>query len=188
MSEQRSPDTCELRQTREPTATEQRDLLDLWGKAVWPKGAGTWFATSYYLYYAFGAFFALSVWMSVSQLAPLAPERAGQLSIAAIGFAGSLALFHWISARLQRKLYWRRRSDGDRYVVETKGFRRIGDSSDLFILWRGVDGVICTDRYVAVLCGGAALLLAKAAFAGQDVDGFCGELQRRWNGSRAQTT
>jgi hypothetical protein len=176
----------ELHLTRDFTAAEQRDLLNLWRRLLWPDGAGRWFASAWYLCYGFAGFLVLSLWMSVDQLASVAPRLAVQLTIAAIGFAMTFALLQWISVRLHRNTYWQAMSVGDRFVIELGGIRGIGQHSDGLCRWSSIEHLVCTDRYIAFNCKGRGLLLAKAAFADQDVEGFCAELQRRWNAAREQ--
>lgn len=174
----------ELRQTREFTATEQRELMALWRELLWPQGAGAWYNTSYYLFYGFAGFLVLSIWMSVDRLAHFTPKLAGQLAIAAVGFAAALAALQWVSIRLQQRLYWQHLSPDDQYLIAERGVRRITAESDSIRRWQGIERLVCTERYVALICGGSPLLLAKAAFADQDIEGFCAELQRRWTESR----
>lgn len=177
-----------VRQTRDFTRAEQRDLLQLWQNALWPDGAGTWHNASYYLFYGFAAFLALSAWMAISRLWSTEPELAAQLAIAAVGFALGFALLQWVSNRLRRNLYWQSQAPDDSYQITADGLRRITARSDGLLRWRGIDRLIVTERYVAAMSGGSAVLLAKAALSGEDIEGFCTELKRRWSAARTQGT
>ena len=176
----------ELRQSRDFTRAEQRDLLRLWGNALWPDGAGFLYNAPHYLFYGFAAFLALSAWMVIARLWPTEPQLAAQLAIAAIGFALGFVLLQWVSNRAWRNLYWQNQAPDDRYQITADGLRRVSARSDGLLRWRGIDRLIVMEHYVVVISGGSAVLLAKAALAGKDVEGFCAEIERRWHAARAQ--
>lgn len=177
----------ELHQTRAFNRTERNDLMQIWRKTMWPNGGGTLYNMSYYLWYGFGSFLVVSIWMAVDRLLPFEPELSLQLAIAAIGFALAVALSRWISTRMQHDVYWDGMTVDDRYVIDQSGVRRVGGSGETAYGWRGIQRLVNVDPYVVLLCGGQEMLLAKAAFADQDVDGFCRELERRWHEARAQS-
>jgi hypothetical protein len=176
----------ELHQTRDFTKTERHDLIELWRKLLWEDRVGTGYNVLGYAWYGFGGFLALSAWMSISRLWSLAPMLAAQLAFALVGFAISVALVQWMYRRFERDGYWRHPSVGDRFVIAADGFRQIRPNAAFAYDWRGIERLICNDRYVACICSDRAVLFAKAAFADQDVDGFCAELERRWHEGRRQ--
>lgn len=177
----------ELRQTRDFTRNERHDLIELWRELLWDDRVGNGYKVLGWAWYGFGGFLALSLWMSVDRLWPIAPTLAAQLAFAAIDFAISVALLQWMYRRFERDGYWPQPSVGDRFVIATEGFRQIRPNAAFSYDWRGIERLVCNDRYVACACGGRAVLFAKAAFAEQDVDGFCAELVRRWNATHGGT-
>lgn len=176
----------ELRQTREFSASEQRDLLDLWRKLEWPDGGGRWFNTIWYSHYTFAGFLAISIVQIVYELSWMGSSLSLQLALAAIGFAVTFVLLQWVTARVWQKMYWRAASSQTRFVIEADGLRGIGANGDALLRWHGIGQPVHTDRFIAVGGKGRWVLLAKAAFTGQDVDGFCAELARRWHAAKAQ--
>ncbi len=178
--------TLELRQTREFATHERGDLIELWRELLWAGKASSWYRVVGAGWYGFAAFLALSVWMSIRRLWPDAPALSGQLAVAAIGFALSVALFQWMYKRFERAGYWRQPTTGDRYLITVDGFRQTRMGATLTFDWRSIEKLTCTDRYVGIICGDRSILFAKAAFADQDVEAFCSELQRRWHAARGR--
>jgi hypothetical protein len=177
----------ELRQTREFTALEKRDLTRLWGKVVWREGegAGALYTTVAYLWYGFGAFLALSVVMAVRELAGIAPDLSIQLALAGGGFAIATVTAQWNDRRLQHSKLWTEPRTGDRYALTADGLRANTVRGALACGWTNIETIINDrDRVVALLPGHGGLFMVKAAFDGQDVEGFGAQLVHRWQENR----
>jgi hypothetical protein len=186
MTEPLQPSSFELRQTRELCAREQRDVTYLYRKVIWRNGAGSLYTTLIYLSYGFGAFLALSILMTAKRLAATAPILAGQLVVAALGYAVFMIAERWWTNRLYRARYWTERRTGDLYAVMADGIRATSRRGTFSCGWDSIETVIDNDRHVlALLPGIRSLFIVKAAFEGQDVDGFGAELVRRWQENRA---
>jgi len=176
----------ELRQTRELSAREQWDVTHLYRKVIWRNGAGPLYTTLIYLSYGFGAFLALSILMAAKRLDATAPTLAGQLVVGALGYAVFMVAERWWTTRLYRAKYWTERRTGDLYAVTADGIRTTSRRGTFACGWDSIETVINNDRHLlAVLPGARGSFIVKAAFEGQDVDGFGTELVRRWQEHRA---
>jgi hypothetical protein len=177
----------ELRQTRELTAREQWEVTHLHRRVVWRKGAGWLYGTLTYLWYGFGAFLALSILMAAKRLAATAPILAGQLAVAAVGYAVFMVAERWWTKRLYRAKYWTERQTGDLYAVTADGIRATSRCGTFSCSWDSIEAVINNDRHVlAMLPRIRSLFIVKAAFESQDVESFGTELVRRWQGRRVE--
>lgn len=183
------PSVLELRQTRELTAHEKRDLSILWMKLVWRSGMGALYSLCYCLWFGFGAFLALSIFMAARKLWPTEPTLAGQLAISALGFAVCMFATRWLNERLYHSKRWTERRSGDHYVLSTDGVRASTARGELSCDWSHIETIINNDRQlIAVLHGYVGLFVVKAAFEGQDADRFGTELVRRWQEHRAKSS
>ncbi len=186
--ESRASGAVEIVQTREFTAREKRDLTRLWGKIVWRKGAGTLYTIAAYLWYGVGAFLAISVLMAVKELAGIAPDLSAQLALAGTGFAIVIVLAHWTDSRLQHSKLWTEPRIGDRYAVTADSLRAQTVRGTLSCGWNNIETVINDqDRVVVLLPGYGGIFMVKAAFDGQDVEGFGAHLTRLWQEHRKES-
>ncbi|HEV8392390.1 MAG TPA: hypothetical protein VGQ35_21225 [Dongiaceae bacterium] len=175
----------ELRQTREFTQREKRDLTRLWGKLAWRKGAGRLYDFTVCMWYGFAAFLALTILMAVKKLAIDEPDLSAQLAFAAIGFAVFLFGTDWLSRRLHRSMFWVERRTGDRYVMAADGLHSNTFRGTFSCGWNRVEAVHNDERHlIALLPGSSGLFLVKAAFESQDIESFGAELVRRWQAHR----
>lgn len=186
MTEPLQLSSFELRQSRELSAREQWDVTHLYRKVIWRNGAGSLYTTLIYLSYGFGAFLALSILMTAKRLAATAPVLAGQLVVAALGYAVFMVAERWWTTRLYRAKYWTERRTGDLYAITADGIRTTSRRGTFSCGWDSIEAAINNDRHVlAMLPGIRGLFVVKAAFKGQDVDGFGTELVRLWQDHRA---
>ena len=175
----------ELLQTREFTAGEKGDLTRLWEKLLWRDGVGQLYTVLVYLWYGFAIFLGISVLMAVKPLAIVAPDRSAQLALAAIGFAAFFASAQWLGNRLSRSKFWTELRAGDRYAIVTDGVRADTHRGALSCGWNHIQGILNDGHHlIALLPGNSGLFIVKAAFDGQDVEGFCAELECRWQQNR----
>jgi len=187
-SEPRASGAIEIVQAREFTAREKRDLTRLWGKIVWRQEASTLYTIASYLWYGFGAFLALSVLMAARKLAGIEPDLSAQLILAAIGFAIASALSQWVFVRLQHSRFWTELRTGDRYTVTADALSARTARGVFSCGWHNIETVINDqDRMAVLLPGYSGLFLVKAAFDGQDVEGFGAQLTRLWNEHRKES-
>jgi hypothetical protein len=185
-SGERQGPALEIVQTRDISVADRRDLTHLWEKLASRRGAARLYTVVSCLWYAFGAFLAVSILMAVGKLDEVAPDLSLQLTVASIGFALCLVGTQWIGQRLAWDRYFTWLKAGDRYALDEDGLR-----------WRtargahscGLDQIetIINDHrcLVALLPYGGGLFVVKAAFEGQDVEAFGAELVRRWQAQRA---
>lgn len=175
----------ELRQTRELSPRELRDVTHLSRKVMWRDGAGWLFGTLTYLWYGFGGFLALSVVMAAKRLAATSPTLVGQLVVGAAGFAIFLAAERWLGNRLYLAKYWTGRRTGDLYAVTADGIRATSWRGTFSCNWSSIETVVNNDDHLlAMLPGARGVFIVKAAFEAQDADGFGTELVRRWQDHR----
>lgn len=186
MTEPLQPSSFELRQTRELSAREQWDVTHLYRKVIWRNGAGSLYTTLIYLSYGFGTFLALLILMTANRMAATAPILAGQLVVAALGYAVFMVAERWWTHRLYRAKYWTERRTGDLYAVTADGIRTTSPRGTFSRSWDSIEAVIDNDRHLlAMLPGARGLFIVKAAFENQGVEAFGAELVRRWQDHRA---
>jgi hypothetical protein len=182
---QRPAGALDIVQTRELTARDRRDLGHLWQKLAWRDGGGFLYTASFYLWYGFAAFLAVSILMAVRELNEFAPDLALQLVLAAAGFALFLTATHWLGDRLGWEKYWSGLAAGDQYSLAADGIRATTQRGQYWCGWNNVETVVNDDRrLVAVLSGNGGLFLVKSAFENQDIECFSAELVRRWREAR----
>jgi hypothetical protein len=184
-SGERQGPALEIIQTRDIGAADRRDLSYLWEKLVSRKSAGRLYTVFTCLWYAFGAFLAVSILMAAGPLWDTAPDRAVQLIVAALGFA----IFHfgaqWIGKRLAWDRYFIWLKAGDRYALDGDGLRWNTARGVHSCRLDKVETIINDQRcLVALLPHNGGLFVVKAAFEGQDVEAFGAELVRRWQAQR----
>ena len=182
------PSVLELRQTREFTAREKDGITHLWDRIIWPRKMGPLYTVVSYLWYGFGGFLAISVPMAVSRLSEVDPNLSIQLALAAIGFAVAVALAQWVHSRQHHARLWAEPRTGDRYAVTADGLRINSARSILSCGWSNIETIINDqDRVVALLPGYGGIFIVKAAFDGQDADGFGAQLVRLWQEHREKS-
>lgn len=176
----------ELRQTRAFTARECRVLLSLWRKLRWPQGAGFAYSAAMYLCYGFAGFLALSIPLAANRLAESWPNIAAQLMVGALGLLASYAFLYRRQAKFTKAFYFERYRAGNQVRLAADGLRLDTGLSSVRHGWPAITVIHSTKSWLVVLmANNSALLLAKDAFVGQDVEGFSAELERRWRDGRA---
>lgn len=178
----------ELRQTRAFTARECRLLYSLWRRLRWPQGVSRAYTAAVYALYGFTGFLVFAILRAASRLAESWPNFAGRLIVAALGFFACYALVSWLSAKLARDIYFERYRAGTRIRLDADGLHFGGDLPTVRYLWPAITAIHNTKSWLVVLmANNGALLLAKEAFDGQDVEAFCAELTHRWHAGCAAT-
>jgi hypothetical protein len=89
---------------------------------------------------------------------------------------------HYCKQRLRRPTF----AAGDGYRLDEARLHHVRPGISFTCPLLGVKKMVNDERYItALLADDYGLLLAKAAFADQDVEGFCAELERRWKAACA---
>jgi hypothetical protein len=102
--------------------------------------------------------------------------------VGGLSFLVSLIMAERLTAEVCRQRF----RSGTRYTIRSDGLVVTINDIRTFYPWHGLQRFYPGGRYfLAYLSGLDALILAKAAFEHQDIDGFCAELQRRWQDHRA---
>lgn len=179
------PETPELRQVRDLTQAECGAALYHWNFLLRTKvGADKLYGMAVTALYGFLAFLLIALYSAVNALEAVNADLALQLSAAAIGCAICVALVQWRSRKAQAKYLDQFRA-GDRYRMNADGLLREVSGGFGQIGWRNIAGIILDRQQLTILTHRAgAIILTKAAFGGQDVEGFATELHRRWTAAR----
>jgi hypothetical protein len=186
-SGERQGPALEIVQKRDITAVDRRDLSRLWEKLAGRKGSGRLYAAAFYLWSAFAAFLAVSIFMAVRTLNTVAPNLAWQLAVAALGFAIFLAATYWLGKREVWSRYWTLLQAGDRYALVADSLHWSSAHGLFSCRLEKLETIINDEqRLVALLPHDRGLFVVKSAFD-QDVDSFAAELIRRWQALRALT-
>ena len=184
-SGERQGPALEIVQARDISATDRRDLTDLWEKLASRRGGARLYTIFFTLWYAFAAFLTVTILMTVSVLKDVAPDLSLQLVVAALGFAVFLIGTQWIGKRLAWDRYFTWLQAGDRYALVTDSLH-----------WSTARGVhscrldqmetVINDgrRLVALLPHGGGMFVVKSAFESRDVESFSAEFVRRWQAQR----
>lgn len=171
----------ELRQTRELTEAERTAMCRIWRGLVMPK-ADCWFCDN--LRYAFecGLWLLVIVTMgAIDRLRAIDPALAILFAVTGFGLPLLVLAGRWRNKRLARQWQARDIGMGDRYTIEADGLRRRHGGLTMFCPWPVIEAMTQdADHLVAHIAPVYSLQLAKDAFAGQDVAGFCAQLERRW--------
>lgn len=171
-----------LRQTRAFTARECRVLYSLWRRLRWPQGAGFAYTAATYLFYGFAGFLAFSILLAASRLADSWPSLAARLIVAALGFIACYVVVAWRQSRFSREYYFQSYKPGNPIRLDADGLHLGGDLWSVRFLWPAITAIHSTKSWLVVLMAtNSAVLLAKDAFADQDVEAFCAELTHRWH-------
>ena len=175
----------ELRQVRDLTQAECGAALYHWNFLLRTKvGADKLYGMAVTALYGFLAFLLIALYSAVNALEAVNADLALQLSAAAIGCAICVALVQWRSRKAQAKYLDQFRA-GDRYRMNADGLLREVSGGFGQIGWRNIAGIILDRQQLTILTDRAgAIILTKAAFGGQDVEGFATELHRRWTAAR----
>jgi hypothetical protein len=179
----------ELYQTRNLVSAELKAVERDWSSMLQTSLSGDgWYRALGYLVYGFIGFLILSIAMAVPALDSEHSHLPIQLAIA---LAGTIAC--WIAAdfrarNIQRRLYWDRYREGDRYLLDERGVQITSPMARHAIFWDGITNMADNGQRLVILIGkSGALFLVHAAFTGQDAKGFCAELMRRWQAHRASS-
>jgi len=171
-----------LRQTRAFTTRECRMLLSLWRRLRWPQGAGFAYSAARYLFYGFAGFLAFSILLAASRLADSWPSLTARLIFAALGFLACYVFAAWQQSRHAGNYYFESYKPGNLIRLDAYGLHESGDPPSVRYLWPAITTIHSTKSWLVVLmANNGALLLAKEAFDGQDVEAFCAELTHRWH-------
>jgi hypothetical protein len=176
----------ELRQTRSLTAAELQSIERDWSLLLRNSMDGDgWYRVLGYLTYAFFGFLILSIAMAVFAIDQQHGYLPAQLAVALVG-----TTICWIAAdrrsrRLQRRIYADRHQEGNRYLLGDRGIEIVSPTSRVELFWGSITDMANNDQRLVLLIGKSSVLsLVNASFAGQDVQGFCTELLRRWQQTR----
>ena len=177
--------TLELRQSRDLTEAECGGAAWQWGALLREKaGKDRLYGVAVTALYGCLAFLLMSLVAAVNVLDTIQPRLALQLSLAAIGSAGCVLMVQWRTRRAQARYLDQFRA-GDRYFMTGDGLQREVPGGFGLIGWSSIAGILSSQERLTILTDrGGALILTKAAFAGQDVETFGAELRRRWSAAR----
>lgn len=174
----------EVVQTRELTRAEARKI-----------DSAAWRVSSPYRYYASeAAFWVSSAGILLTVVAfILFLNRAAPLGVSyplwgvlgfvvgGLSFLLSLIIAEPLTADVRRQRF----RSGTRYTIRSNGLVVIVNDIRTFYPWRSLQRLCLVGPYfLAYLSGLDAIILVRAAFEHQDIDGFCAELQRRWQDHR----
>ncbi|HEY3145611.1 MAG TPA: hypothetical protein VGJ75_04635 [Dongiaceae bacterium] len=175
----------ELHQTRNLTPAELSAVSRDWSLLLHRRmGRSIYYTVMGYLTWTFIGFLAISIAMAAFALDD--PELKLQLIVAFVGMLASWITVDRITRRLQQRIYWDRYRTSDRYALDDRGIRTTTPDGEHLLLWQGIAEVADGERRCVILTNSSgAAFVVKAAFDGQDADGFCAELQRRWKNARA---
>lgn len=175
----------ELRQLRDLTIAECGGAAWQWGALLRDKaGKDRLYGIAVAALYGSLAILLMALVAAVNALELARPQLAVQLALAAIAAAGSVVLVQWRTRRAQARYLDQFRA-GDRYFMTPGGLRREVPGGFGLIGWPGIAGILDSRERLTILTDrGGALILTKAAFAGQDVEAFGAELRRRWAAAR----
>lgn len=184
-SGERQGPALEIVQKRDIKVADRRDLSRLWEKLAGRKGSGRPYVAAFYLWSAFAAFLAVSIFMAARVLNAVAPNLALQLAVAALGFAIFLAATYWLGKREVWRGYWTLLQAGDRYALVADSLHWSSAQGLFSCRLEKLQTIINDERLlVALLPHDRGLFVVKSAFD-QDVDSFAAELIRRWQSHRA---
>jgi hypothetical protein len=179
----------ELHQTRNLVPAELKAVERDWSSMLRTNLDGDgWYRALGYMVYGFIGFLILSIAMAVPALDSEQSHLPIQLAVALVGTVAC-----WIAAdirarNIQRRLYWDRYRQGDRFLLDERGVQITSSMARHEIFWDGITDMANNGQRLVILIGrSGALFLVHAAFAGQDAEGFCAELMRRWHAHRAPT-
>jgi hypothetical protein len=186
VSDHPNDQTLELHQSRDLTAAECGGAAWQWGSLLREKaGKDRLYGLALAALYGSLAFLLISLFRSVKALDAIQPQLSLQLTLAAVAAAGCVVLVQWRTRRAQARYLDQFRA-GDRYFMTADGLRREVPGGFGLIGWPDIAGILSNAERLTILTDrGGALILTKAAFAGQDVDAFGAELRRRWSEARA---
>lgn len=178
-----------IRQTRELTEAERSAMCQAWRRLALPQ-ADCRFCDN--LRYAFECglwLLAIVTLGAIDRLRATDPALAVIFALVGFGLPLLVVAGRWRSKRLTRHWQARDIGIGDTYALEADGLLRRHGGISLFCPWSSIEAIAQNgDHFVAHVAPVYSLQLAKHAFAGQDVTGFCAELERRWQeqtGSRS---
>jgi hypothetical protein len=177
--------TLELRQSRDLTEAECGGAAWQWGALLREKaGKDRLYGPAVTALYGCLAFLLMSLVAAVNVLDTIQPRLALQLSLAAIASAACVLMVQWRTRRAQARYLDQFRA-GDRYCMTGEGLQREVPGGFGLIGWSSIAGILSSQERLTILTDrGGALILTKAAFAGQDVETFGAELRRRWSATR----
>ena len=175
-----------LQQSRDLTLAECGSAAAQWGALLREKaGKDRLYGIAVTALYGTLAFLLIALFGAVKVLETAHPQLALQLTLAAIAAAGCVLLVQW-RTRVAQARYLDQFRAGDRYFMTAEGLRRDVPGGFGLIGWPGIAGILMNPERLTILTDrGGALILTKAAFAGQDVEAFGAELRRRWSAARA---
>jgi hypothetical protein len=184
MRESHRPTSFELRQTRNLTSSELSAVSRDWSLLLHRRMVRSiYYRVMGYLTWIFIAFLAISIAMAAFALDD--SQLKLQLIVAFVGMLASWITVDRITRRLQQRIYWDRYRMGDRYALDDRGIRTTTPDGEHLLLWQGIAQVANGEHRCVILTkSSGAAFVVKAAFERQDADGFCAELQRRWQHAR----
>ncbi len=178
----------ELHQTRDFTREEQAALNKRFEALMWPAAVRWRFRVLRYVYVGLLWIFAAACAIAIKRIDEVAPYAALTMFWSGLGAMTCVVLRRQM-ARHHRQQYPARPdfAAGDRHRLDETGLHHVRPGISFFCPLPGIKQMVDDGPYlVALLADNYGLLLAKAAFADQDVEGFCVELKRRWQAALGQ--
>lgn len=174
-----------LRPTRAISNSERKTMHERWMELAFSE-AHCQFCANVSRFFDYGLWLLLMVTLgAIDRLRASDPALAALLALA--GFGLPLLVFggRWRGRQLQRQLEARNAAAGDSYTLGTGGLQRQHGGVTFGFSWTAIEAMAQdADYLVAHVAPNYSLQLAKDAFAGQDVAGFCATLERRWKEAR----
>ena len=175
----------ELRQTRDYLPEEEAALNARLQALMWPAPVRRRFKLMLYLNHILIWTFALAFGLSVRPIGVAVPHAAVVMVWAGLGAVTCFVIRRQMSRRFRKEHCVPSFTAGDLYRLEESGLHHHRAELSFACPLQGIRHVANERDYlVALLPYNHSLLLAKAAFADQDADVFCAELERRWHAAR----
>lgn len=171
-----------LRQTRAVSAAEGQAMQDRWRELAFSK-AHCRFCAHINRVFEYGLWLLLIVTLgTIDRLRGSDPVFAALFALAGLGLPLLVFAGRWRGRQLQRQFEARDAAAGDSYTLDAAGLQRQHGNVTFRFPWAAIEAMAQdADYLVAHVAPNYSLQLAKAAFAGQDVDAFCAELMHRWH-------
>jgi len=182
-------EALEIYQTREFTPAETDRVIASWQRlAQRGERQSTYQNVLAYLWYGFAGFLVLSIAQAFSRLLDMAPALAWQLAFSGVVFLAVAILTHRQASRLTWQPVRDATRAGNRYVLRPDGFEVAGRDVSHTFQWTAIQDAFHQGDLAMLLDDNRhGIVVIKDAFEGQDADGFCAELIRRWQASRKAT-
>lgn len=106
-------------------------------------------------------------------------------AVTALFFAGAFRLWRRYHYRIYGEIYRDCFKAGRRFRIEESGIVAMESGGVASVPWKAITDIVVDKDSIAIYVSPLQTVsLPKAAFENQDVEGFCAELQRRWQASK----